>query len=73
MPIYLCGFCNGYSTQHALMRLFEQCREFLDKNGHAGALLMHLSKTLDCLDHDLLLSPMPTVLAVVHLHSFMAT
>ena len=56
MSIYLCGFRKGYSTQHALMRLVEKCREFLDKNGHAGALLMDLSKAFDCLDHDLLIA-----------------
>ena len=56
MSVYLCGFRKGYSTQHALMRLIEKCREFLDKHGHAGALLMDLSKAFDCLDHDLLIA-----------------
>ena len=56
MSIYLCGFRKGYSTQYALMKLIEKCREFLDKNGHAGALLMDLSKAFDCLDHDLLIA-----------------
>ena len=56
MSIYFCGFRKGYSTQHALMRLIEKCREFLDKNGHACALLMDLSKAFDCLDHDLLIA-----------------
>ena len=52
----LCGFRKGYSTQHALMRLIEKCKKFLDKNGHAGALLMDLSKAFNCLDHDLLIT-----------------
>ena len=56
ISIYLCGFRKGYSTQHALMRLIEKCKETLDKNGHAGALLMDLSKAFDCLDHDLLIA-----------------
>ena len=53
---YLCGFREGYSTQHALLRLLETCKEFLDKKGYVGAVLMDLSKALDCLDHDLLLA-----------------
>ena len=56
MSLYLCGFRKGYSTQHALMRLIEKCKEFLDQNGHAGALLMDLSMAFDCLDHDLLIA-----------------
>ena len=52
----LCGFREGYSTQHALLRLLETCKEFLDKKGYAGAVLMDLSKAFDCLDHDLLLA-----------------
>ena len=56
ISIYLCGFRKGYSTQHALMRLIEKCKETLDTNGHAGALLMDLSKAFDCLDHDLLIA-----------------
>ena len=35
MSIYLCGFRKGYSAQHALTRLIEKYREFLDKNYHA--------------------------------------
>ena len=53
---YLCGFREGYSTQHALLRLLETCKEFLDKEGYVGAVLMDLSKAFDCLDHDLLLA-----------------
>ena len=64
MSVYLCGFRKGYSTQHALMRLIEKCREILDKNGHAGALLMEHSKAVDCLDHDLLR------IAKLHAHGF---
>ena len=56
MSMYLCGFRKGYSTQHALMRLIEKCREFLHKHGHAGALFMNLSKAFDCFDHDLIIA-----------------
>ena len=42
----LCGFREGYGTQHALVRLIEICKKTLDKGGVAGALLMDLSKAL---------------------------
>ena len=50
----LCGFREGYGTQHALLRLIETCKKTLDKGGFAGALLMDLSKAFDCLSHELL-------------------
>ena len=62
---YLCGFRESYSTQHALLRLLETCKEFLNKRGYVGAVLMDISKTFDCLHHDLLLAKlqsMPKVL-----------
>ena len=35
----LCGFRDGYSTQHALFRLIEACRCTLDKKGYVGMVL----------------------------------
>ena len=52
----LCGFREGYGTQHALLRLIETCKKTLDKGGFAGALLMDLSKAFDCLNHELLIA-----------------
>ena len=53
---YLCAYRIGYSTQHALLRLIEKCRSFLDMKGFAGAILMDLSKAFDCLNDELLIA-----------------
>ena len=52
----LCGFREKYSTQHALIRLIESCRNCLDNKGVMGMVLMDLSKAYDCLPHDLLIA-----------------
>ena len=52
----LCGFREGHSTQHALIRLIEKWRKCLDKSGIVGTILMDLSKAYDCLPHDLLIA-----------------
>ena len=52
----LCAFRENHSSQHALLRLVEQCRKSLDKKGIVGMVLMDLSKAFDCLPHDLLIA-----------------
>ena len=52
----LCGFREGYSTQHALIRLIAKWRKYLDASGIVGTILMDLSKAYDCLPHDLLIA-----------------
>ena len=52
----LCGFREKYSTQHALIRLIESCRNCLDNKGFVGMVLIDLSKAYDCLPHDLLIA-----------------
>ena len=52
----LCGFREGYSTQHALIKLVENCRAGLDDKNIVGMVLMDLSKAYDCLPHDLLIA-----------------
>ena len=52
----LCGFRQGYSAQHALVRLLEKFNISLDEDGKARAVLMDLSKAFDCIRHDLLIA-----------------
>ena len=50
----LCGFREGYSTQHALIRLIEKWRKCLDASGIVGTILMDLFNACDGLPHDLI-------------------
>ena len=52
----LCGFREGYSTQHALLILVETCKICLDSDGVIGMVLTDLSKACDCLSYDLLVA-----------------
>ena len=61
---YQCGFRKGYSAQHSLMAMIQKWRKFLDIGGHTGALLTDLSKTFDCIDHELL---------IAKLHAYLCT
>ena len=46
---------SGYSTNHVLIQLIENWRHALDNNLFTGAVLMDLSKTFECIPHDLLI------------------
>ena len=52
----LCGYREGYSTQHALLWLVENCKKALDQKMNTGAVFIDLSKAFDCLNHDLLIA-----------------
>ena len=45
---------KGYSTQYCLLTMLEKWQKDDDKRKVFGALLRHLSKAFDCLDHELL-------------------
>ena len=52
---FLCGYRQGFSTQHALIKLIESWRQSLDSRGYSGAVLMDLSKAFDTINHELLI------------------
>ena len=52
----LCGFRNGFNTQHSLTRLLQKWQSCLDRKGVVGTVLMDLSKAYDCIQHDLLIA-----------------
>ena len=52
----LSAFREGYSIQHSLIGVIEQCRRHFDSSGIVRTILMDLSKAFDCLPHDLLIA-----------------
>ena len=48
----LCGFREGYSTQHCLVKMTEKIKNALDRGNSAGILITDLSKAFDCIIHD---------------------
>ena len=53
---FLCGYRQGFSTQHALIKLIESWRQSLDSRGYSGAVLMDLSKAFEAVNHELLIA-----------------
>ena len=53
---YQCGFRKGFSTQQCLLAMLEKWKRSIDNGRSFGALLTDLSKTFDCLDHELLIA-----------------
>ena len=61
LSLFLCGFRKGYSTQYALVKLFQKWKESIDKpDGIIGTLLMDLSKAYDGGSHKLIIAILPT-------------
>ena len=56
MPQIQCGFRRGYNAQHSLIRLIEKWKKNVDNGGEFGTLVTDLSKTFDCLPHELLIA-----------------
>ena len=51
-----CQFQKGFSVVNYLLPMIEKWRESLDKGGAYGALLTDLSKSFDCLPHELIIA-----------------
>ena len=51
---YQCGFRRGYNAQHCLINLIEKWRKSVDNDGAFRTLFTNLSKTFDCLAHELM-------------------
>ena len=51
-----CRFRKGFGTQHCLLVLTEKFKGAIETGNKFGALLIDLSKALDCLDHSLLVA-----------------
>ena len=53
---YQCGFRKGYNAQHCLLAMIEKWKKPVDNENVFGAVLTNLSKTFDCLPHELIIS-----------------
>ena len=52
----LCGIRKAHNTQHPLFKLLRSWQRELDSGGFVGTILMDLSKTYDCISHELLIA-----------------
>ena len=66
---------EGYSTQHALLRLVENFKQALDKKMSTGTVLIDHPKAPDCLSHDFILAKLDangfTNQALRHIQSYL--
>ena len=46
----LCVYRKGYNSQYALLLMIEKWKKSLDNGGHAGGILMVLSKSIDTIN-----------------------
>ena len=52
------AYRQGYSCQHVLLKLTDECKIYLDQNLSVGTVLMDLSKVFDYIPHELLIAKM---------------
>ena len=68
------GLRKGFSTQQCLLTLLE--KNAVDQREFFGALVTNLSKSFDCLNHELLimeLNPCGFTLLALNIHAFFAS
>ena len=53
---FQCRFRKGFNALHCLLAMVEKWRKTLDEDGETGAVLMDLSKSFHCIDHNLLIA-----------------
>ena len=53
---FLCGYRKGYNPQVTMVHMIEKWKMARDKGGHAGGVLMDLSKAFDTINHELLIA-----------------
>ena len=53
---FQCGFRKSFNAEHCLITMIKKWRRSVDGGGQAGALLTDLSKSFDCIDHELLIA-----------------
>ena len=53
---FVSAYGKSYSSNHALLKLIEEWKKFLDDKNIIGAVLMDFSKEFDCISYDLLVA-----------------
>ena len=53
---FISAYRKTYSSNHVLLRLIENWKKFLDNKKFVGTVLIDLSKSFDCIPHDLLVA-----------------
>ena len=53
---FIAAYRKTYSSSHVVIRLIENWKKHLDNKKIVGTVLMDLSKTFDCMPHDLLIA-----------------
>ena len=75
LSVFIAAYRERYRTQHVSIRLIEEWRLRLDNDYVVGAILMDLSKALDCIPHDLLIAKLAAYgldeNSLVYIHSYL--